>query len=71
MKRRLKIKVTPSSGKDWLQKAKKIAGIIVKTCGFILSAPIKIPSKIAQGLKYLALLAGMISTLQKPDAPVE
>ena len=63
--------VTQPSGKSWLQKVKQVANVVGHTANIILTAPLKLPIKIAAAVKYLAILAGLIQAVeleQKTDA---
>jgi len=56
--------VTTPSGKGWLQKVKQVASVVSHAANIILTAPLKIPEKIAAAIKYLALLAGLIQAVE-------
>lgn len=56
--------VTQPSGKGWLQKVKQIANVVSHAANIILTAPLKLPVKIAAAVKYLAMLAGFIQAVE-------
>ncbi len=56
--------VGSASGKGWLQQVKKVARVVGHAANVILTAPLKLPEKIAATVKYLALLAGIIEAVE-------
>ena len=63
--------VDSASGKGWLQQVKKVARVVGHAANVILTAPLKLPVKIAATVKYLAVLAGIIEAVEvetKADA---
>ena len=56
--------VTQPSGKGWLQKVKQVASVVSHAANIILTAPLKIPTKVSAAVKYLVLLAGLIQSVE-------
>lgn len=63
--------VDSASGKGWLHQVKKVARVVGHAANVILTAPLKLPAKMAAAVKYLAVLAGLIEAVEmetKTDA---
>lgn len=64
MKKKTAQAVTTPSGKGWLQKLKQVASVVSHAASIVLTAPLKMPSKIVAAVKYVALLAGLIQAVE-------
>lgn len=70
MKKKEEIVAKPS-GKGWLGAVKKGLKVVGTAASVILAAPIKLPGKLLEVAKYLALLAGIIKATENDDEPAD
>lgn len=61
---------------DQVKTMKKVLNKIGQALQMVLLAPVKLPAKLGNGLRYLALVLGLLETLleeeqQQPDAGAE
>lgn len=65
----LKNELPPTTGgTPWYQKVKKVLTVVSQ---IILTAPIKLPAKVKAGAQYVAILLGILNSLEKPRADGE
>lgn len=69
MKKKQEEVVTVPSGKGWLKVVKKGLKIVGSAAAVILTAPVKLPNKLLEVAKYLALLGGIIKATEKKEEP--
>lgn len=50
---------------------KKVIGVIAKITQIILTAPLYLPPKLLQAVKYLALVAGLVKATSQNEAEDE
>ena len=58
-------KVAKPTGKGWLQTTKKIVVGIGNVAEVILTVPLKLPLKVLQVIKYIAVIAGIVQASDK------
>jgi len=63
--------VIKPSGKGWLNVVKKGLKVVGSAATVLLAAPIKLPNKLLEIAKYVALLVGIVKATEKEDEPVE
>ena len=54
----------PTTKKNWFSKVKDTLHVITKA---VILAPIKLPAKIKLGAQYLAILLGILDSIEKSD----
>ena len=67
MKHKLAENVIRPSGKGWLQIIKRGIGIAGSAAGVLLTAPLRLPSKILNVARYIALIAGIVKATAKTE----
>ena len=58
----------PTTKKNWFSKVKNTLHVITKA---VILAPIKLPAKIKLGAQYLAILLGILDSMEQSESDSE
>ena len=58
----------PTTKKNWFSKVKNTLHVIAKA---VILAPIKLPAKIKMGAQYLAILLGILDSIEQSESESE